>query len=131
MARTTLVAIAALIALTACGNKGESEPENKELPPEQTLEALFAAAKANTPAAIAKLCDPQGENDVDTQKLCDMKPGKEWDDLRGLMSTGAVTGEAAINGDTATVPFKFGPVRGYKENMQLIRRDGVWYFLKM
>lgn len=129
--RTTLLAV--LIALAACGGDKEeqSASDKQELPPEATVEAIFAAAKSDNAAALARLCDPTGDNDADTQTICDIKPGTEWDDFKKLFAIGKITGAAVVDGDHATVPFQFGPARGYKENMQLIRRDGTWYLWKL
>ncbi len=100
--------------------------------PERTLEALFEAARTGDFTVLAGLCDPLGENDRDTEKICDLAAD---DPLRAsfveYFGSGKVNGEAVISadGNTAEVPFLFGPNGDLEETMRLIKRDGNWYLL--
>ena len=81
---------------------------------------------------LENCCYPLGENDDDTQMICDVATDEahrasfiEW------FAKGKVTGDAKISGDGsgAEVPFLFGPDGDQAEMMVLINRDGVWYLL--
>lgn len=96
--------------------------------PASVLQAVFRAAQSGDFSQLAGLCDPLGENDGDTADICAMTAD---DDLaasfREWFATGQITGEAAINGDQAELPFTFGPNGDQDETMTLIRRNGRWY----
>ncbi|RME82399.1 MAG: hypothetical protein D6775_11015 [Caldilineae bacterium] len=100
--------------------------------PEGTLEAVFEAARTGDFTALAVLCDPLRENDRDTQRICDLTAD---DPLRAsfveYFSSGKLNGEAVISadGNTAEVPFLFGPNGDQEETMRLIKRNGKWYLL--
>ena len=102
--------------------------------PERTLEAVFEAARTEDFASLAGLCDPLGENDRNTQKICDLaqerfKPFRE--SFVEYFSKGKINGEAVISpdGTTADVPFLFGPEGDREETMRLVNRNGSWYLL--
>jgi len=98
--------------------------------PEDVVHAIFVAAQTGDFAILGGLCDPLGENDGDTQDICDLATnaaGRE--DFVAYFAKGKVSGKAAIGaaGDTAEVPFLFGPAGDKAETMKLINRDGMWY----
>ena len=75
-------------------------------------------------------CDPLGENDSDTQMICDIATDEtNREEFIEYFATGKISGEARIsrNGAEAEVPFLFGPDGDREETMNLINRDGQWY----
>jgi len=96
--------------------------------PVSVLEAVFEAARSEDFDDLAYLCDPLGENDGDTQMICDITFGHpDRDEFVEFFATGKVSGPAVIDGDTAAVPFVFGPDGDDDETMNLVLRDGRWY----
>jgi tetratricopeptide (TPR) repeat protein len=100
--------------------------------PESVVQTLFDAAKSGDFAALAALCDPLGENDSDTQMICDLAT----DDANREMfveyfATGTIAGDAQVSpqGDRAIVSFLYGPNGDREAEMKLINRDGTWYLL--
>jgi len=98
--------------------------------PEDVVQAIFDAAVAGDFAPLKSLCDPQGENDGDTQDICDLATsaaGRE--DFVAYFARGKVSGDATVSaaGDVAEVPFLFGPDGDRAETMKLINRNGKWY----
>jgi hypothetical protein len=92
------------------------------------VQAIFDAAKNKDIVILTSLCDPKGENDGDTRRICNVaKDSKKLDEFVLWFSKGKVTGKAIIEGDRAMVPFVFGPDGKKKEEMNLIKRDGKWY----
>ncbi len=98
--------------------------------PVKVVEAIFEAARTNNAKLLGGLCDPTGENDGDTKRLCKIASdtgGEGMAELVKYFAKGKVTGKAVITGDRAVVPFLFGPDGKKKEEMNLIKRDGKWY----
>jgi tetratricopeptide (TPR) repeat protein len=98
--------------------------------PESVVQAVFDAAKSGDFAPLKELCDPLGENDGDTQMICDMATDDtNREEFVQYFATGKISGEASISpqGDRAEVPFLFGPDGEREETMELINRDGQWY----
>jgi hypothetical protein len=102
-------------------------------PPEMVVQTIFDAAQSGDFAPLKDLCDPLGENDDDTQMICEVATDEthrasfvKW------FTKGKVTGDAEISpdGSGAEVPFLFGPDGDQAETMVLINRDGVWYLLE-
>jgi len=98
--------------------------------PEEVLQIVFDAATTGDFEALANLCDPLGENDGDTQTICDLsKVETDRESFIKYFSKGTIAGDAVVNGDSAEVPFLFGPDGDAEETMGLIQRDGTWYLL--
>jgi tetratricopeptide (TPR) repeat protein len=96
--------------------------------PAVVVQALFDAAAAGDFAALQSLCDPQGENDGDTQMICDTATDTtNRSDFVEIFANGKINGQARISGDKAEVPFLFGPDGQDEETMELINRNGQWY----
>jgi len=109
------------------------EVETKASPaesPEAVVQALFDAARSGQFDGLADLCDPRGENDGDTQMICDLA-GEETNRASFVeaFEAGELLGGAEISpdGTAAQVPFVFGPAGDQEETMELINRDGQWY----
>ncbi len=98
--------------------------------PESVVQAIFDAAQSGDFAPLKELCDPLGENDGDTQMICDMAThDTNQEEFVQYFATGKISGQASISpqGDRAEVPFLFGPDGDREETMELINRDGQWY----
>ena len=100
--------------------------------PVAVLETIFLAARTGDFAPLAGLCDPKGENDGDTRDICrfggpDAPPAGAAAEFKLWFAKGKVNGGAVISGDTAKVPFLFGPNGDKEEEMSFVRRDGKWY----
>jgi hypothetical protein len=106
----------------------EKKPAVDFTDPVKVVQAIFDAAKNKDIVILTTLCDPEGENDGDTRRICDVaKDTRKLDEFVLWFSKGKVTGEAVIEEDRARVPFIFGPDGNKKEEMNLIKRDGKWY----
>ena len=92
--------------------------------PEMVTTAIFEAARTGDDSELAMLCDPEGENDGDTRKyICEMTATSEgWSEYVTYFAKARVSGPAVIGGNTAKVPFLFGPDGTQPETMTLIRR---------
>lgn len=96
--------------------------------PTAVLQAVFDAAAVGDFAALQTLCDPQGENDGDTQMICDAATDTaNRNDIVEFFANGKINGQAQISGNKAQVPFLFGPDGQKEETMELINRNGQWY----
>ena len=98
--------------------------------PESVVQAIFDAAKSGDFAPLKALCDPLGENDGDTQMICDTATDDtNREEFVEYFATGKTSGNAKISpeGDKAEVPFLFGPDGDSEETMGLINREGQWY----
>lgn len=111
--------------------------------PESVVEELFRAANEQDFNELGTICDPENQNDGDTECLCSL--GENYSRDRGCrenISTrefteafrdGRLEGEVIYSGDgsngKAVVPFRFGPKGDRKEEMHVIQRDGNWYLL--
>ena len=122
------------LGLQACG--GTPAPTDAAAPegldqsdPSQVVSTIFEVARGTVPPTVlAQLCDPGGENDLDTRRICDNARGFEPEgEFAMFFRRGKVNGPAVINGDVATVPFLFGPDGDEAELMDLVKKDGKWY----
>jgi hypothetical protein len=98
--------------------------------PEIVVQAIFDAAKSGDFTSLKDLCDPQGENDSDTQMICDLAADEtNREEFVQVFAAGKLSGDAKISpdGTQAEVPFLFGPDGDSEETMELINRDGQWY----
>ena len=103
------------------------------LTPTGVLQAVFQAAQMEQYSYLADLCDPLGENDRDTQMICDLAEDEtNRASFVEYFAAGKIDGEARISpdGNTAEVPFLFGPDGNQKETMKLIKRNGRWYLFE-
>lgn len=95
--------------------------------PEQVVEAVFDAARHDDDAWLLDLCGFGVETDGDVEALCGLRiDGEEWDAFVEAFRTGEVTGPAAVEGDRARVPFRFGPDGDRPEVMELRNVSGRW-----
>lgn len=104
--------------------------EGSETSPEAIVQIVLDAAASGNLAPLETLCDPQGENDGDTQMICDVaRDATNREEFVSFFGTGKVAGEARLSpqGDLAEVPMLVGPDGDEEETMTLIKRDGRWY----
>ncbi len=99
--------------------------------PASVLQAVFQAAASGEYENLAGLCDPLGENDGDTALICEITAEHEAaGEFAEFFGNGRINGEVTVNGDTAELPFLFGPDGDQAETMTFIRRDGQWYLFE-
>jgi hypothetical protein len=106
---------------TCCVAPDQSEPAS-------VVAELFTAARMNDFTSLAHLCAPAEEADGDVQGICglaaDPSGGPEFVQY---FAAGSLAGEPTITGDTAAVPFMFGPDGSRSETMNLVRRGEKWF----
>ena len=108
--------------------------------PEAVMETMFEAAQTGVFDQFGGLCDPQKENDGDTDCICaiDEKyvPHKCSESQKKEINAatfveyfklGKFTGAPEISGDRAKIDFVFGPQGDIEETMYFIRRGNFWY----
>jgi hypothetical protein len=98
--------------------------------PESVVQAIFDAVKTGDLSFLKELCDPQGQNDSDTQMICDAATDEtNREEFLQYFAIGGINGAVQISpgGDRAKAPFVFGPDGDQEETMELINRDGQWY----
>ena len=95
--------------------------------PTKVTEAVFAAAASGNTDQLKTLCDPKGEGDGDTKRLCGMTAASEhFGEFKAYFAKAKATKES-VAGDKAQVAILFGPDGTTEETMHLVRRDGKWY----
>jgi hypothetical protein len=128
--RGRLLAAVLAAALMACA-EDVVDPRSAEVDfrdPKSVIGSVFYAAETGRTAHLAGLCDPAGEGDGDTRRICAMHPGApDWESFRRNFARGRLNGEPRVHGDRAMLAFLFGPDGRDGETMELVRRDGRWY----
>ena len=104
------------------------------LTPEIFVNSMFKAISEKDYAVLRDLCDPLGENDGDSRRICGMEYLEEIEQNAMI----EYFGKASINGSTtyetldgvsyAQVPIIFGPNKDLKETIELVNRKGKWFF---
>jgi hypothetical protein len=128
-----LFLLSIIFCLLSCGGSTVTEKETgftlDQSNPESVVQAIFEAAKTGNYDLLTGLCDPLGEGDGDTRRICSAKEASEKDlaDFVTYFKDGKTTGAARIENDEAYVPFLFGPDATETEEMVLINREGKWY----
>ena len=125
-----------LFGLMSC-EKGQGKVENKTTyqvdhsDPSKVLQAVFDVAAGADAAILGNLCDPKGQNDGDTRRICDLAGGfDQEDEFVHYFQHAKLKGEARTENGMAYVPFLFGPQGDRDEEMELIERDGKWYLMR-
>ncbi|MBI9043450.1 MAG: tetratricopeptide repeat protein [Anaerolineaceae bacterium] len=98
--------------------------------PALVVEEIFKAAKSGDFTLLPGLCDPMGENDDDTQLICDIaNHPADQESFTAYFKKGKINGQPEIRSDgtQAEAPFLFGPDGASEETMELINRNGYWY----
>jgi len=122
-----LTVLCSSVIIMSCGGQtGDTTDVNTT--PESVVQAVFDAAKSGDFSKLGGLCDPRGENDGDTRKICELEKDMESEFVE-YFKEGKVAGDAVINGDQAEVPILFGPEGGEEETMKVVQRDGKWYLM--
>ena len=123
--------MAAALALAAACAKEVQDPRSGHVDfadPKSVTASIFYAADTGETAHLETLCDPRGQNDDDTARICAMTPAApDWDDFRAEFARARLNGEPRVSGDRAALHFLFGPDGTQSETMELVRRDGRWY----
>lgn len=129
MSRSSLLVpfFVSLIFAVGCTKEEKASPVDHG-DPRAVVEAVFEAARIAEPSQLSGLCDPKGENDGDTKKICELKKGsKMFGEFIKVFQLGKTVADAKIDGDQAEVSVKFGPDGTSDETMRLVNRDGKWY----
>lgn len=120
----TFLFIAALTCLAAPASAQDQRS------PEGVLEIVFDAARSRHFEPLAGLCDPDGEGDGDTRRICALaEESAGRDEFARAFAAARVVGPARRHGERAEVSFVFGPRGDRSETMHLVRRRARWYLL--
>ena len=141
---TLILTVLIMTRLTAVGQ--EKKSYNIDFTdPKSVVNAIFYAAQAKDFGIMQCLCDPYGQGDGDTKRLCSISAvAKQIDDYGGSENTqkgldefikvfesgrlsGQVTYEEYRGTEFANVPFLFGGENRIDESMKLVKRHGNWY----
>jgi hypothetical protein len=96
--------------------------------PKTVLASVFHAARTGDADHLESLCDPQGEGNEHTKRICRVrKGGPDWDSFRKNFRAGRLNGEPRITDDIAVVMFIYGPKGKQTETMKLVRRGDKWF----
>lgn len=119
------IALVLIGGLGACATNAAIDQTN----PESVVQAIFSAANSEDFVAVKDLCDPQGENDSDTQDICNLADGDPefQQEFVKYFAKGETTGDVEIKDDQAMVPILFGPEGDREETMVLVKREDNWY----
>ena len=118
-----------ILAISSDAADVEAPPLPAESP-QSVMYVIFVAAAAGYYDSLCDLCDPLGQNDADTQGICDLTEDESnREESAEYFHTGRISGDVEISpaGDRAKVPFSFGPDGDLEETMELINRGGKWY----
>ena len=117
-----------ILLLVGCGG-ASAENEGDQTDPKWVVNQVFEAANSNDYSLLSSLCDPSGEGDRDTKRICAVgdESDKSKEEFNTYFKLGKVIGEPTISGDEAKVVIKFGPTGTKDETMNLVNRDGKWY----
>ena len=138
MQRGVLAAAAALLAAGAAGSvagcaKEIQDPRSDQVDfqdPKSVTASIFHAAETGRTDHLRGLCDPRGENDEDTARICAMTPqAPDWESFRRAFAAARLNGEPRISGHRAALHFVFGEDGRDTETMELVQRDGRWHLL--
>ena len=147
--RTLLLTLALAVPLSACGSEDDapaapppatSTPEAPAAPPPpptldrsdpaQVATAITTALGNGDYEALRGLCDPMGENDRESQNICDLADNPEFQaQVAQIEGPFTVNGPAVIEGSEAGVPVTLGSEGD--ETLEFINRDGSWYFYNL
>ncbi len=116
-----------VIAFSSCSSS--KQQESNQASPEQVVELLFKAAQSRDFSILKNLCDPEGKNDGDTKRLCNLESeSNEWQQqFVAFFSQGEITGQPIIKGNEAQVNFKFGDKQSVSETMHLVKHGDKWF----
>lgn len=150
MKKSTLILTALALVSTSSTVFGQNKKtyEIDFTNPESVVNAIFYAAQTKDFAIMQLLCDPYGQGDGDTKKLCAIsqiaKQTESHDDSENAKNklsefvkifeqgqvNGQVTNEMFKGVQYAKVPFFFhypDKESQINETMQLVKRHGNWY----
>jgi hypothetical protein len=96
--------------------------------PKSVTAHVFHAARTGDTSQLPTLCDPRGQNNDDTRRICGLtQTSPEWPSFVRAFRLAHLNGEPRVSGDQALVDFVYGPDGKASETMELVRRDGRWY----
>lgn len=100
--------------------------------PESVVQAVIDAAVTGDFSALGALCDPLGENDGDTQRICELAANEaDREDFIQNFEKAQIMGAAVVSpqGDRAQVSILFGAGGDLEGTFELVNRDGQWYLV--
>jgi len=140
---TTLLALLLMLLPAAVANAPPVPPSPDQSTPDGVVQGVITAARWGHLSYLHQLCDPQKENDGDTECLCALSPKFETEkcpedsgnrltpaQFAEYFARASVQGEPRVEGDRAEVDFLFGPEGKRGETMELIKRGDKWYLLQ-
>lgn len=96
--------------------------------PQSVVEVIFVVARGGDARLLSGLCDPTGQADLDTRRICDYAEGFDREgEFPMFFGEGKLDGAAVVLGTQAWVPFLFGPNGDERDTMELVNREGKWY----
>ncbi|MBJ6369469.1 hypothetical protein [Snuella sedimenti] len=97
--------------------------------PEGVVNYIFQSAKSKDFSKLRNLCDPYGENDADTRRIClvEMQPTEMQNRFVESFENGRIMGNPKIENETAEIEIAFGQYSDKLEKIKLIKRMDKWY----
>ncbi len=97
--------------------------------PEGVINYLFESAKNRDFSKLRNLCDPYGENDIDTRKICllEMQPTEIQNQFVQEFENGRIIGESKMKSAIAEIEIAIGASSNRLEKIKLVNRMNKWY----
>lgn len=112
------------------------EVPTKRDTPEEVVQIIFEAARANKPEMLDGLCPPSKTNDKNTDCICAQyglytphacDEEVSWNDYVQEYQGGGIVTAAFIEGNTAEVDFIYNDDEIINQTMHLVKEDTLWY----
>ncbi len=99
--------------------------------PEGVINHVFQSAKNRDFSKLRNLCDPYGENDIDTRGICliEMQPTEMQNQFVESFENGRIMGNPKIENETAEIEIAFGPSSDRLEKIKMVKRMEKSYIL--
>ena len=128
------------IAVLALGFQGCGPAPCDQSDPRNVVQRLFDAARADDPRMLAGLCDPDHNNDGDTECICALDPGYSgrdpdvkthchlsWEEFKIQFSKGRLAHDPGHEPNEAQVEFYYGRYGKKRASMAVNYKNGMWY----
>jgi hypothetical protein len=126
--RSFLPSLTILLTLAACGGAAATKTVSvDQSSPKALAEGIFAAARNGDFAALKDVASADADGDAKQVAGVADAPAERQASFREYFGPGKVDGDAAIDGDKASVPIKFGPNAAKSETLVMVKANGVWY----
>ena len=96
--------------------------------PEKILEGIFMAAETGNYEGLENICASNADSDC--KDICSIASAnaKKKEEFKNYFTNGS-TINTEINGNKATVEFKFGPGGKKRETLNFVLEGGKWYIV--